>query len=121
MIRAFRVGRVLKLFSKLKQLQGIFQTVLATLAALMNVGMLMLLIIYMFAIVGVEYFGDIKLNPPMTRHMNFQTMPKAFLTLFIVATGDGWDLLLQALSMNNTVINQCIDNPTYQDYLDNGK
>lgn len=94
MIRAFRVGRVLKLFSKLKQLQSIFQTVLATLAALMNVGMLMLLIIYMFAILGVEYFGDIKLNPPMTRLMNFQTMPKAFLTLFTVATGDGWDLLL---------------------------
>ena len=121
MIRAFRVGRVLKLFSKLKQLQGIFQTVLGTLAALMNVGMLMLLIIYMFAIVGVEFFGDIKLNPPMTKLMNFQTMPKAFLTLFTVATGDGWDLLLQAISMKKSAINNCIENPTYQDYVDNGK
>lgn len=87
----------------------------------MNVGMLMLLIIYMFAIVGVEFFGDIKLNPPMTQLMNFQTMPKAFLTLFTVATGDGWDMLLQAMSMKKSVLNNCIENPTYQDYLDNGK
>jgi len=79
----------------------------------MNVGMLMLLIIYMFAIVGVEYFGDIKLNPPMSRLMNFQTMPKAFLTLFTVATGDGWNLLLEALQKKNSVMNRCIQNPTY--------
>ena len=88
--------------------------------ALVNVGMLMLLIIYMFAIVGVEYFGDVKLNPPLSRINNFQTLPKAFLTLFVVATGDNWNNLLLAMEKKNMITNDCIENPTYQDYVDNG-
>jgi hypothetical protein len=120
LIRAFRVGRVFKLFSKLKKLQSIFQTVVGTLPALMNVGMLMLLIIYMFAVVGVEYFGMVKLNAPLTRLQNFQTLPKAFLTLFTVATGDGWDQLLLSMSAKRSVLNDCLENPSYLDYVSNG-
>lgn len=72
-------------------MQGIWQTIISTLPALMNVGMLMVLIIYMFAIVGVEYFAEVKLNLPLSRLENFQTLPNAFLTLFTVATSDGWN------------------------------
>lgn len=52
-MRAFRVGRIFKSFKKLKQLRDIFSTILRTLPGLINVGMLILLIVYLFAIVGV--------------------------------------------------------------------
>ena len=52
-MRAFRVGRVLKSFNKLKQLRVIFSTIIRTLPGLINVGMLILLMVYLFAIVGV--------------------------------------------------------------------
>jgi hypothetical protein len=52
-MRAFRVGRVLKSFKKLKQLRDIFSTILRTLPGLINVGVLILLIVYLFAIIGV--------------------------------------------------------------------
>ena len=87
----------------------------------MNVGLLMLLIIYLFAIIGVQYFCDMKFNFQMTRLLNFQTLPKAYLTLFGVATGDGWNDLLEALSMEASVSNHCIKNPTYADYVANNK
>jgi hypothetical protein len=85
----------------------------------MNVGMLMVLIIYMFAIVGVEYFAEIKLNAPMTRLNNFQTLPKALLTLFTVATSDGWNTLLLALQMERSAGNDCVESPSYEDYVKN--
>jgi len=108
MIRAFRVGRVLKLFRNLKSLQVIFQTFLTTLPALMNVGFLMLLIIYLFAIIGVQYFGTVKINAPMTSLINFQSMPTAFLTLFRVATGENWNDLMEAVSLELSATNYCI-------------
>ena len=52
-MRAFRVGRVFKSFNKLKRLRDIFYTIIRTLPGLVNVGMLILLIVYLFAIVGV--------------------------------------------------------------------
>lgn len=52
-MRAFRVGRVFKSFKKLKQLQNIFSTILRTLPGLVNVGMLILIIVFLFAIIGV--------------------------------------------------------------------
>ena len=71
MIRAFRIGRVFKLFGKLKQLKSIFATIEHTMASLINVGMLMLLIIYVFAIIGVQLFSTIKMNAPMNELYNF--------------------------------------------------
>jgi hypothetical protein len=46
-------------------------TIEYTMSAMINVGMLMLLIIYLFAIIGVQLFAAIKINPPMTQLMNF--------------------------------------------------
>lgn len=66
MLRAFRIARVFKLFKKLTHLKSIFTTIEYTLSAMINVGMLMLLIIYLFAIIGVYFFADIKINEPMS-------------------------------------------------------
>lgn len=105
MVRIFRCARAFKLFIKTKQLRSIFNTFLASLPGLANVGLLMLLIIYMFAIVGVQFFAQLKLNPPLTRLQNFQSVPKAFLALFVVVTGDNWNNLWVAMTMKNTVQN----------------
>ena len=59
-IRSFRIGRVFKLFRKNKSLKLIFQTFLATLPAMANIGSLLLLFIFIFSILGVYIFADIK-------------------------------------------------------------
>ena len=70
-IRALRIGRILKLFRNLTSLQVIFSTFVTTLPALMNVGTLMFLILYIFAVIGMNLFAEVKLTGPMSRWLNF--------------------------------------------------
>jgi hypothetical protein len=60
------------------------------------------------------------MNSPMSAHINFQTIDKSFITLFRVSTGEAWNDLKDALSREYRLDNQCIKNPTYEDYVANG-
>ena len=64
-LRALRIGRIFKLFRNLKSLQIIFSTLITTLPALINVGGLCVLILYIFAVIGMNLFAKVKLNGPM--------------------------------------------------------
>ena len=52
--------------------------------------------------------------------MNFQSLPHAYLTLYMALTREGWNEVMNALSMKKSAYNFCIDSPTYQDYVDHG-
>jgi hypothetical protein len=60
-IRALRITRVLKFVQKAKQIRVIIDTFTYTLPALTNIGGLLLLFLYIFAITGVFLFADVKL------------------------------------------------------------
>jgi len=60
-----------KLFRNLKQLQIIFTTFYNTLSSLLNVGSLMFLIIYIYAVIGIVLFADVKVISPMHDRLNF--------------------------------------------------
>lgn len=49
----------------------------------------------------------------MTQLLNFQTLPKAYLSLYLVLTQDRWNDLLEALSLEKSVLNPCLKGPTY--------
>lgn len=40
--------------------------------------------------------------------------------LIKIATGDGWSDVLNTLSKGYSITNQCVMNPTYNDYRNNG-
>jgi len=87
LVRSFRIGRILKLFRRNKSLMSIFQTFLVTLPALANIGSLLLLFIFIYAILGMYLFADIMLNGDLDVHANFQNVSIAFLTLMRISTG----------------------------------
>lgn len=60
-IRALRLARILKFIQKAKHIRVIFETLLVTLPALSNIGGLLLLFLYMFSVLGVFLFADVKL------------------------------------------------------------
>ena len=70
-IRSFRIGRIFKLFRRNKSLKAIFQTFLVTLPAICNVGSLLLLIMFIYAILGIFLFADVKLNGELNENSNF--------------------------------------------------
>ena len=120
-MRTLRIGRIFKLFRGLKRLQVIFNTFLNTLGSIMNLGGLMLLIIYVYAVIGMNIFGTIKLKPPMHSRLNFQNIQNSFTSLLRITTGENWNDLMNALGMGHSWYNECKDDPTYEDYVKNGR
>lgn len=96
-IRAFRIARIVKLFRNNRKLTVVFRTFMTTLPAMANVGGLMMLFVYIYAVLGVFLFAPIKHNGHLTIHVNFENIGNAMLTLFRVSTGENWHLVLAAL------------------------
>lgn len=59
-IRSFRIARVLKLIKTAKNLQQIFQTFILAIPELLNVGALLMLFLFLFAVLGVSLFAEVK-------------------------------------------------------------
>ena len=60
-VRAFRILRVLKLIQKAKSLQRILNMFLLAIPELANVGALLFLFLFLFAVLGVFLFSGVKL------------------------------------------------------------
>lgn len=58
-----------------------------------------------------------KRNGILNETLNFETFPNAALTLFVVATGDAWTDIRDACAKPRTLLNDCIEKPTYDDYV----
>jgi len=121
-IRSFRIGRVFKIFNKNKSLKIIFQTFMVTLPAMFNIGGLLILFIFCFAILGMNLFAEVKLEDirgQLSYHANFQNLSNSFLTLIRVSTGGKWNELMYAYSQPSSVLYQCIEDPSYPEYAAN--
>lgn len=71
MARAFRIGRIFRLITKAKFLRVIFNTIIITLPSLANVGALMILLLFIFAILGVQLFATVQLQSTLKSEANF--------------------------------------------------
>lgn len=121
LLRAFRILRLLRLLKRGgKSLYMIFNTFVITMQSLANIGGLLILIMYIYSIIGIIYFGDIKRNGNMSEYINFETFSSAFITLFTVATIDSWNLTMSSFTYSLEAWNQCVENPSFEDYQKNG-
>ena len=111
--RILRVCRVLRLLKKAKRLYIIFNSFLHTIPAFVNVGSLIMVLIYIFSVVGNRVFATIKISGSMNQHKNFETFSNSFITLITVMTGEGWFELIRDLERQNDVDFECIIDPTY--------
>jgi Ion transport protein/Voltage-dependent L-type calcium channel, IQ-associated len=116
--RAFRIMRIMRLLKRGgNSMHLIFNTFVLTLHSLVNIGGLLIVFIYMYSILGMMVFGQMKRNGIMNDYINFENFNNAFITLFTVATGDSWHYTAEAFAMTNSPINDCIENATYADYV----
>jgi len=105
LLRGFRVLRMLRLLKKGgKSLHLIFNTFILTLHTLINIGGLLLLILYMYAVLGMILFGQVMRNGIMNSYINFENFFNALLTLFTVTTGDSWHATQIAFTLEKSPI-----------------
>ena len=91
-IRVFRVARIFRLIPKAKGLKKLFQTLLYSLPALTNVGAVLFLFFFIFAVLGMNLFGKVRITGNfLNRYANFETFGFSMLTLFRMATGEAWN------------------------------
>lgn len=119
-IRSFRILRIARLIKRAKSLNLIFQTFLVSLPGMANIGALLLLMIYIYSVIGVQLLGEIKRNGIITDTLNFESFTQAFCVLCALATGDTWGIIVNSLQSTRSITFQCIENPSYQDFLNAG-
>jgi len=71
LVRTLRVLRILRIIKRAKVLKLVVDTLFNTLPSLANIGGLLLLIVYMYSILGVYLFGNIKLQGNFNHQANF--------------------------------------------------
>ena len=93
-----------KMFRVQKSLKIIFETFIVTLPALINVGGLLLLLLYIFSVLAMDLFADLKLNPPISENMNYQTIFRSSLTLFVMSTGEAFYDFMSASNREQSIV-----------------
>ncbi|KAL1129887.1 hypothetical protein AAG570_012831, partial [Ranatra chinensis] len=97
--RLFRVMRLVKLLSRGEGIRTLLWTFIKSFQALPYVALLIVMLFFIYAVIGMQVFGKIALNPDtaINRNNNFQTFPQAVLVLFRSATGEAWqDIMLDS-------------------------
>uniref|UniRef100_A0A674I3B4 Cation channel sperm associated 2 n=1 Tax=Terrapene triunguis TaxID=2587831 RepID=A0A674I3B4_9SAUR len=96
-IRAFRILRTLKLFSKFRQVRVIILAIAKTLKAMTFILLLLVVFFYVFAVSGIFFFESYSRSDrtDLEYSMYFRDLPNTLVTLFILFTMDHWYALLQ--------------------------
>uniref|UniRef100_A0A8C2SZE0 Voltage-dependent L-type calcium channel subunit alpha n=1 Tax=Coturnix japonica TaxID=93934 RepID=A0A8C2SZE0_COTJA len=94
--RLFRVMRLVKLLSRGEGIRTLLWTFIKSFQALPYVALLIAMLFFIYAVIGMQMFGKIAMvdGTQINRNNNFQTFPQAVLLLFRCATGEAWQEIL---------------------------
>ncbi|KAL5288421.1 hypothetical protein ACFFRR_008949 [Megaselia abdita] len=96
-VRVFRIGRILRLIKAAKGIRKLLFALVVSLPALFNIGALLGLITFIYAILGMSLFGHVKLQGALDDMVNFQTFGRSMQLLFRLMTSAGWNDVLESL------------------------
>ncbi|XP_069370208.1 voltage-dependent N-type calcium channel subunit alpha-1B isoform X3 [Paralichthys olivaceus] len=115
-LRLFRAARLIKLLRQGYTIRILLWTFVQSFKALPYVCLLIAMLFFIYAIIGMQVFGNIELNEDtsINHHNNFQTFFQALTLLFRSATGEAWhEIMLSCLSnrpcdkLSGTVGKEC--------------
>ncbi|XP_044280519.1 sodium channel protein type 5 subunit alpha-like isoform X1 [Varanus komodoensis] len=96
-IRLARIGRILRLIRGAKGIRTLLFALMMSLPALFNIGLLLFLVMFIYAIFGMANFAYVKHEHGIDDMFNFQTFATSMLCLFQITTSAGWDGLLNPI------------------------
>ncbi|XP_043867448.1 voltage-dependent calcium channel type A subunit alpha-1 isoform X27 [Drosophila mojavensis] len=98
-LRLFRAARLIKLLRQGYTIRILLWTFVQSFKALPYVCLLIAMLFFIYAIIGMQVFGNIKLGTvenSITRHNNFQSFEQGVMLLFRCATGEAWPNIMLA-------------------------
>lgn len=72
-------------------LRTILVTLLSSVAPLSGVCSLILLVLFIYAYVGMTFFANVRYGEYLSQHYNFENFGRSMLTLFVMITGEDWN------------------------------
>ena len=96
-VRVFRVGRILRLVKSAKGIRTLLFSLAVSLPALFNIGLLLFLIMFIYAVFGMSFFMHVRYTAGIDDMFNFETFLRSIILLFQVSTSAGWDGVLAGL------------------------
>ncbi|XP_043108217.1 calcium channel, voltage-dependent, P/Q type, alpha 1A subunit, b isoform X5 [Puntigrus tetrazona] len=99
-LRLFRAARLIKLLRQGETIRILLWTFVQSFKALPYVCLLIAILFFIYAIIGMQLFGNLKLNAEegsaINEHNNFRTFIMALMLLFRSATGEAWHEIMLA-------------------------
>ncbi|XP_045110283.1 sodium channel protein 60E-like isoform X5 [Portunus trituberculatus] len=108
-VRVFRIGRILRLIKPTvngrnsffgqaaKGIRKLLFALIVSLPALFNIGALLFLITFIYAIIGMAVFGHVQRKGALDDLVNFETFGSSMMLLFRLITSAGWNDVLDPL------------------------
>uniref|UniRef100_A0A669B067 Sodium channel protein n=1 Tax=Oreochromis niloticus TaxID=8128 RepID=A0A669B067_ORENI len=96
-IRLARIGRVLRLIRAAKGIRTLLFALMMSMPALFNIGLLLFLVMFIYAIFGMANFAYVKKQDGIDDMFNFETFGNSMISLFQISTSAGWDNLLSPI------------------------
>ncbi|XP_067328040.1 sodium channel protein type 2 subunit alpha-like [Anolis sagrei] len=96
-IRLARIGRILRLIKGAKGIRTLLFALMMSLPALFNIGLLLFLVMFIYAIFGMSQFAYVKKEVGIDDMFNFETFPNSMICLFQITTSAGWAELLSPI------------------------
>ncbi|XP_071055556.1 voltage-dependent calcium channel type A subunit alpha-1 isoform X4 [Onthophagus taurus] len=122
-LRLFRAARLIKLLRQGYTIRILLWTFVQSFKALPYVCLLIAMLFFIYAIIGMQVFGNIQENPSesINRHNNFRNFIQGLMLLFRCATGEAWpNIMLSCIEgqpcdelANKKTENSCGSNLAY--------
>ena len=78
----------------MRGLQKLIETLLYSLPSLINISALLMLVFFIYSVLGVFLFKSVTNGLLVTKYNNFSNFGVAMLTLFRCSTGENWNLIM---------------------------
>ena len=95
-LRVARIGKIVR--GNLKGLQMLLDAIYTLFSNLINIMGLIWLVIFIFAILGMNMFHGVMLQAHYSQYTNFQSFGNSLLLLIRCMTGESWNLIMQELA-----------------------
>ncbi|XP_049884619.1 voltage-dependent calcium channel type A subunit alpha-1 isoform X9 [Pectinophora gossypiella] len=97
-LRLFRAARLIKLLRQGYTIRILLWTFVQSFKALPYVCLLIAMLFFIYAIIGMQVFGNIELSADndINRHNNFRSFIQGLMLLFRCATGESWPNIMLA-------------------------
>uniref|UniRef100_A0A7S1IVH8 Ion transport domain-containing protein n=1 Tax=Eutreptiella gymnastica TaxID=73025 RepID=A0A7S1IVH8_9EUGL len=94
LFRVARLGRILRVLKMKKGIRTLVRTLVLSVPSLANVGGLLFLLYFLYALLGVKLFGGVRRGENLNQDANFEDMPHAMLLMVRMSTGEAWNSIM---------------------------